>query len=171
MVVTSMAGYQAAKVSADTDYSTLTYTQVGESDYSVASANDEFPFQLLEDQGTQMLIIPQVAAGTKPIWPDFTNVTLNGETFNQPAGAGIYIPYSSLNQEYNVFEATSAVDNHTFQIIIKKATTSGGGDDPAPTPSTLKWSELYTVNDDAEKVDTSTAVSYTHLTLPTIYSV
>ena len=104
------------------DYSGLIWKQVGTSDYYVAAANDEFGFQLLEDQTTQMLIIPLVAAGSKPIWPDFKDAA-----FEQPAGAGIYIKYDALNADiYNVFEATSAVDNHRFQIIIKKGTPSGG---------------------------------------------
>ena len=73
---------QTKKVSAD-DYSALTYTQVGKKDYWVAAGNDDFPFQMVQDQGEQFLIIPQVAAGTKPIWPDFTEVTLNGQAFSQ----------------------------------------------------------------------------------------
>ena len=117
---------QTKKVSAD-DYSALTYTQVGKKDYWVAAGNDDFQFQTVQDQGEQFLIIPKVAEGTKPIWPDFTEVTLNGQTFSQPAGAGIYIKYADLNDNaYNVFEATSAVDNHRFQIIIKAGTPVEG---------------------------------------------
>ena len=136
MIVTGIT-IQPKAVSAD-DYSALTYTQVGEKDYWVAAGNDDFPFQMIQDQGDQFLIIPQVATGTKPIWPNFTNVTLNGATFNQPAGAGIYIKYADLKDNaYNVFEATSAVDNHTFQIIIKAGTPVEGetttADPSAPT--------------------------------------
>lgn len=136
MIVTGIT-IQPKSVSAD-DYSALTYTQVGEKDYWVAAGNDDFPFQMVQDQGDQFLIIPQVAAGTKPIWPDFTNVTLNGATFNYGAGAGIYIKYADLKDNaYNVFEATSAVDNHTFQIIIKAGTPVEGetttADPSAPT--------------------------------------
>ena len=117
---------QTKKVSAD-DYSALTYTQVGKKDYWVAAGNDDFQFQTVQDQGEQFLIIPKVAEGTKPIWPNFTEVTLNGQAFSQPAGAGIYIKYADLNDNaYNVFEATSAVDNHRFQIIIKAGTPVEG---------------------------------------------
>lgn len=111
----------------DTDYSTLTYTQVGTTDYYVASLNDEFQFQLVQDQGNQMLISPQIATGIKPIYPDFTDATLNGESINQPSGAMIFIDYSLLkNNAYNVFEATSNVDNHRFQIIIKAGKPENG---------------------------------------------
>lgn len=139
---------QTKKVSAD-DYSALTYTQVGKKDYWVAAGNDDFPFQMVQDQGDQFLIIPQVAAGTKPIWPDFTNATLNGATFSQPAGAGIYIKYADLKDNaYNVFEATSAVDNHTFQIIIKAGTpvegetTTADPNAPTTTPAPTTTSKL-----------------------------
>lgn len=129
---------QTKKVSAD-DYSALTYTQVGKKDYWVASGDDDFPFQTVQDQGEQFLIIPQVAAGTKPIWPDFTDATLNGQAFSQPAGAGIYIKYADLNDNaYNVFEATSAVDNHRFQIIIKAGTpVEGETTTPDPDATTV----------------------------------
>ena len=171
MVVCSVTVSNMNTASAD-DYSTLTYTQVGTTNYYVAANNDEFPFQLLEDQGTQMLIIPQVASGTKPIWPDFSNVTLNGEEFAYGAGAGIYIPYSSLKDNaYNVFQATSAVDSHVFQIIIKAGTPEEGEtttvDPDAPTtpgetidPSEItEWTPVtgsnniyYNIYDNADKV-------------------
>lgn len=129
---------QTKKVSAD-DYSALTYTQVGEKDYWVAAGSDDFPFQTVQDQGDQFLIIPKVAEGTKPIWPNFTDVTLNGQAFSQPAGAGIYIKYADLNDNaYNVFEATSAVDNHRFQIIIKAGTpVEGETTTPDPEATTV----------------------------------
>ena len=147
MIVTGIT-IQPKAVSAD-DYSALTYTQVGEKDYWVAAGNDDFPFQMIQDQGDQFLIIPQVAAGTKPIWPNFTNATLNGTTFNQPAGAGIYIKYADLTDNaYNVFEATSAVDDHRFQIIIKAGTpvegetTTADPDAPTTTPAPTTTTEL-----------------------------
>ena len=155
---------QTKKVSAD-DYSALTYTQVGEKDYWVAAGNDDFPFQMVQDQGDQFLIIPQVAAGTKPIWADFTNVTLNGATFNQPAGAGIYIKYADLKDNaYNVFEATSAVDNHTFQIIIKAGTPVEGETTTAGTVETTTEAQTEAFDPstitDWTKVKDSTTMSY-----------
>lgn len=91
MVVTSLTIYNPREVKADTEYKDLKYTQVGEKDYWVAAGNDDFPFQMVQDQGDQFLIIPQVAAGTKPIWPNFTNVTLNDESFNPSTwGRNIY---------------------------------------------------------------------------------
>lgn len=126
-IVVSSLTVQTAKVSAE-DYSKLTYTQVGETTYYVAAGNDEFPFQRIENQENQMLIIPQVNEGTKPIWADFTDVTLNGVPFKQVAGAGIYIQYSELKDNaYNVYEGTSSVDNHRFQIIIKAGTPQEAG--------------------------------------------
>lgn len=106
------------------EYSDLTFYQVGSTDYYVAAIHgdvkDAFTFQMLEDQGTQMLIIPNVAAGTAPIWPNFTDATLNGNAFDQIAGAGIYLKYEDLTMDaYNVYEATSAVTNDRFQLIIK----------------------------------------------------
>lgn len=117
------------------EYDSLTWTQVGTTNYYVAAGNNEFGFQLIEDQTTKMLIIPNVASGTNPIWPDFTNVTLNGEAFNQPAGAGIYIDYSALTDNaYNVFQATSnQADVHVFQIIIKAGNPDGGSGTVEPT--------------------------------------
>lgn len=64
MVVTSLTIYNPREVKADTEYKDLKYTQVGEKDYWVAAGNDDFPFQMVQDQGDQFLIIPQVAAGT-----------------------------------------------------------------------------------------------------------
>ena len=142
---------QTKKVSAD-DYSALTYTQVGEKDYWVAAGSDDFPFQTVEDQGDEFMIIPQVAAGTKPIWPNFTDVTLNGQAFSQPAGAGIYIKYADLNDNaYNVFEATSAVDNHRFQIIIK-AGTPVEGETTTPDPDATTVAPTTKVTVDGEEV-------------------
>ena len=113
MVVTSLTIYNPREVKADSEYKDLSYTQIGEKDYWVAAGNDGFPFQTVEDQGDKFLIIPQVAQGTKPIWPDFKDVTLNGEKFNQGVGAGIYINYADLKENYyNIYEGTSAVDNH-----------------------------------------------------------
>lgn len=149
MVVTSLTIYNPREVKADTEYKDLKYTQVGEKDYWVAAGNDDFPFQMVQDQGDQFLIIPQVAAGTKPIWPNFTNVTLNDESFNQAPGAGIYIKYADLkNNTYNVFQATSAVDGHTFRIIIKAGNPSSGGEESseverpaAPTNLAIAFNE------------------------------
>ncbi|MBE5957275.1 MAG: hypothetical protein E7254_00220 [Lachnospiraceae bacterium] len=101
------------------DYASLSWTRVGNSDYYVAAGGNEFGFELLEAQEAAVHIVPKVAEGTKPIWPDYSNVTLNGANFNQPAGAGIMLPYTSLPQGYSVFKANSAVDGHTFEIIIR----------------------------------------------------
>lgn len=149
MIVTSLTIYNPREVKADTEYKDLKYTQVGDKDYWVAAGNDDFPFQMVQDQGDQFLIIPQVAAGTKPIWPNFTNVTLNDESFNQALGAGIYIKYADLkNNTYNVFQATSAVDGHTFRIIIKAGNPSSGGEESseverpaAPTNLAIAFNE------------------------------
>lgn len=136
MVVTSLTIYNPREVKADSEYKDLSYTQIGEKDYWVAAGNDGFPFQTVEDQGDKFLIIPQVAQGTKPIWPDFKDVTLNGEKFNQGVGAGIYINYADLKENYyNIYEGTSAVDNHRFQIIIKAGNPSSGGGEGIEKPA------------------------------------
>lgn len=136
MVVTSLTIYNPREVKADSEYKDLSYTQIGEKDYWVAAGNDGFPFQTVEDQGDKFLIIPQVAQGTKPIWPNFTDVTLNGEKFDQAAGAGIYIKYADLKENYyNIYEGTSAVDNHRFQIIIKAGNPSSGGEEGIEKPA------------------------------------
>ena len=116
------------------DYSSLTYTQVGEKDYYVAANNDDFPIQEASDFGTSIHIVPSVAAGTRPIWPAFTDATLNGEsienTDSKIDGAGIFVAYSDLKDNaYNVFEATSAVKNYKFQIIIKAGNPDASSDD------------------------------------------
>ncbi len=130
----------------NTDYSWLTYYPVGSSVYSVASNSNEFAFQLLEDQGTQMLIVPNIAEGSKPIWPDYSDIKLNGSAIEQFAGAGIYLSYASLTREYNVFEAKSAVDGHTFRIIIKKGgeVTTTKPVETTKTPETTKANETPT---------------------------
>ena len=66
------------------DYDGLTWTQVGTSDYYVASIHgtvkNAFPIALAEMQGNNetIHIVPGVSEGTAPIWPAFTDVTLNG---------------------------------------------------------------------------------------------
>lgn len=164
MVVTSLTIYNPREVKADSEYKDLSYTQIGEKDYWVAAGNDGFPFQTVEDQGDKFLIIPQVAQGTKPIWPNFTDVTLNGEKFDQAAGAGIYIKYADLKENYyNIYEGTSAVDNHRFQIIIKAGNPSSGGGEviekpAAPTNFNITFNEedkTFTVSfDEVEGITT-----------------
>ncbi len=119
MVVVSLVFVPSKKTVADEDYSNVTFTRIGNSDYYVGSNNNEFGFQTLNDQGTRLQIVPNVASGTKQIWPPFTDETLNGTAGSFSDGAGIYINKSLLTENYNVYEATSAVDNHRFQIIIK----------------------------------------------------
>ena len=131
------------------DYSSLTYTQVGEKDYYVAANNDDFPIQEASDFGTSIHIVPSVAAGTRPIWPAFTDATLNGEsienTDSKIDGAGIFVAYSDLKDNaYNVFEATSAVKNYKFQIIIKAGNPDGSTGDKEPVSSDEASSDTTT---------------------------
>ncbi|MCR5836582.1 MAG: glutamate-rich protein 5 [Lachnospiraceae bacterium] len=126
LVLTSIVVYKSDEVKG-AGYAALTYTQVGTKNYYVAAGNDDFPFQTVADQGDRIQIIPDVSKGKNPVWPDFTKATLNGNDFNQIPGAGIYINYSDLIMDaYNVYEATSAVDSHKFQIIIKAGNPEGG---------------------------------------------
>ena len=125
------------------EYANLKYTRVGTTDYYVAANRDEFGFQILEEQVTNLHIVPNVATGTKPIWPDFTNETLNGESGSYSQGAGIFLDESKLTEVYNVYEATSAVDSHRFQIIVKVGA-------PTPTPTTEAPSESPSVEPSTE---------------------
>lgn len=118
-------------------YAGLTWKQVGTTDYYVAAANDEFPINTLNDHTTRMEIVPGVAEGTKPIWPAFSNETLNGVAGTYAVGAGIFIDYAALNMNaYNIYQANSAIDSHTFQIIIKAGTPTAGGEEPTTEPVT-----------------------------------
>ena len=152
------------------DYSSLTYTQVGEKDYYVAANNDDFPIQEASDSGTSIHIVPSVAAGTRPIWPAFTDATLNGEsienTDSKIEGAGIFVAYSDLKDNaYNVFEATSAVKNYKFQIIIKAGNPDGSTGDKEPVSSDEASSDTTTTT--TEPTTTTTEPTTTTTTTTT----
>ena len=152
------------------DYSSLTYTQVGEKDYYVAANNDDFPIQEASDFGTSIHIVPSVATGTRPIWPAFTDATLNGEsienTDSKIDGAGIFVAYSDLKDNaYNVFEATSAVKDHKFQIIIKAGNPDGSTGDKEPVSSDEASSDTTTTT--TTEPTTTTTEPTTTTTEPT----
>lgn len=112
---------------AETDYSTLTWTQVGKTEYWVAPL-EAFPMDVVELVGDEIKILPKVNAGDYKIWPAFSNPTLNDSTVGVKLdGAGIYIKKSSLNDGYNVFKATSSVEVKEFHIIISKGNPGGSG--------------------------------------------
>ena len=143
------------------NYSSLTYTQVGEKDYYVAANNDDFPIQEASDSVTSIHIVPGVAAGTRPIWPAFTDATLNGEsienTDSKIDGAGIFVAYSDLKDNaYNVFEATSAVKNYKFQIIIKAGNPDGSTGDKEPVSSDEASPDTTTTTTTTEPTTTTT---------------
>lgn len=127
---TEASGEQTTDPVEDEDYSTLTYTRVGTTKYFVAAGSDGFPFDTIEDNGNDIKIIPTVAAGSAPIWPNFKDATVNGEAFDQIAGAGIYIPYSLLTEDYNVYQATDTYGT-VFKIIIKVDENAEVPTDPA----------------------------------------
>ncbi|MBR3645473.1 MAG: discoidin domain-containing protein, partial [Lachnospiraceae bacterium] len=115
----------------DGDYNDLTWTQVGNTDYYVATIHGDvknaFTLENVIDQGQQMFIAVAANSGTAPVWPAFTDETLNGVSGSFSQGAGITIKYSDLNDNaYNVYEATTAVKNDRFQIIIKAGNPSSG---------------------------------------------
>ena len=155
------------------NYSSLTYTQVGEKDYYVAANNDDFPIQEASDFGTSIHIVPSVAAGTRPIWPAFTDATLNGEsienTDSKIDGAGIFVAYSDLKDNaYNVFEATSAVKDYKFQIIIKAGNPDGSTGDKEPVSSDEASSDTTTTTTtEPTSSDTTTTTTTTTTTEPT----
>ena len=146
------------------DYSSLTYTQVGEKDYYVAANNDDFPIQEASDFGTSIHIVPSVATGTRPIWHAFTDATLNGEsienTDSKIDGAGIFVAYSDLKDNaYNVFEATSAVKDHKFQIIIKAGNPDGSTGDKEPVSSDEASSDTTTTTTTEPTTTTTTTTT------------
>lgn len=111
----------------ETDYSTLTWTQVGKTEYWVAPL-EAFPMDIVELAGDEIKILPKVNAGDYKIWPAFSKPTLNDSTVGiRLDGAGIYIKKSSLNDGYNVFKATSSVEVKEFHIIISKGNPGGSG--------------------------------------------
>ena len=155
------------------DYSSLTYTQVGKKDYYVAANNDDFPIQEASDFGTSIHIVPGVAAGTRPIWPAFTDATLNGESIENTGskidGAGIFVAYSDLKDNaYNVFEATSAVKDYKFQIIIKVGNPDGSTGDKEPVSSDEASSDTTTTTTtEPASSDTTTTTTTTTTTKTT----
>lgn len=133
MVVSSFTVYATFTEGADANYDSLEWVKASGTDLDLAAAAQEsFALGKVELLGDgRLLIEPKVAenAGyTYPIWPDFSNPTLNGKTIAGVAGAGIYIPLADLVKDsYNVYEATSNVKNYQFHIIIRYGNVSSGG--------------------------------------------
>ncbi|MBR3646409.1 MAG: hypothetical protein IKN54_08315, partial [Lachnospiraceae bacterium] len=120
LVFTSINASALAVNAEDTDYSALTWTQLSGKDISVATIHGDvvnaFTLENVIDQGQQMYIAVAANSGTAPVWPAFTDETLNGVSGSFAQGAGITIKYSDLNDNaYNVYEATTAVKNDRFQ--------------------------------------------------------
>lgn len=129
MVVAGLTVVPKTVVAGDTetDYSTLTWTQVGKTEYWVAPL-EAFPMDAVELVNDEIKILPKVNAGDYKIWPAFSEPTLNDSTVGvRVDGAGIYIKKSSLNDGYNVFKATSSVEVKEFHIIISKGNPGGSG--------------------------------------------
>lgn len=132
----------------ETDYSTLTWTQVGKTEYWVAPL-EAFPMDAVELVNDEIKILPKVNAGDYKIWPAFSEPTLNDSTVGvRVDGAGIYIKKSSLNDGYNVFKATSSVEVKEFHIIISKGNPGGSGTETQPNAPTN-----LVANIDAEKTN------------------
>ena len=132
LVISSFAGYDTLTKGADVNYDSLKWVAVnGAADLAVA-AQEDFTFQSVNQLGDGRLeIIPQVGepGGTYPIWPNFSNPTLNGKPMTAIDGAGIFIPLTDLVKDsYNVYEAADNFNNQ-FHIIIRygNVSSSGGG--------------------------------------------
>lgn len=154
MVVAGLTVVPKTVVAGDTetDYSTLTWTQVGKTEYWVAPL-EAFPMDAVELVNDEIKILPKVNAGDYKIWPAFSEPTLNDSTVGvRVDGAGIYIKKSSLNDGYNVFKATSSVEVKEFHIIISKGNPGGSGTE---TPGETKPNAPTNLvaNIDAEKTN------------------
>ena len=138
------------------DYSSLTYTKIDGTDMAVASMED-FPIQDVINLGDRVYLIPGVGEGDYPVYPDYSDITINGQknTSVYSEGAGFVIPTDGTvlkDDAYNIIEATSAIKNYKFHIVIKKGTPPN-----AENPETTQ-----TVEDTSkENEETSTKISET----------
>lgn len=154
MVVAGLTVVPKTVVAGDTetDYSTLTWTQVGKTEYWVAPL-EAFPMDAVELVNDEIKILPKVNAGDYKIWPAFSEPTLNDSTVGvRVDGAGIYIKKSSLNDGYNVFKATSSVEVKEFHIIISKGNPGGSGTE-TPGETKPNTPTNLVANIDAEKTN------------------
>ena len=90
MVVTSITIYNNTAKTEAADYSTLTYKVVEGTEYAVAPLED-FPISWVRMEGDAIMFELGVAQGTNPIWPAFSDMTLNGETVDAAHTAGAWM--------------------------------------------------------------------------------
>lgn len=131
----------------DDDYSNLDWKTAEGSDIAIAIKED-LSFQnvnFLDDGRVEAIVA--IASGSHAVWPDFEDVTLNGEPISTAyynLGAAFYVPAdrAGLKAGYNVIEAKSTSNvqpSRIFHVIINY------------TPATTN---TYTVTIDGEKVAT-----------------
>lgn len=152
MVVTSVTVYNSTAKAEAADYSTLTYTVVEGTEYAVAPLED-FPISWARMDGDAIMFELGVASGTNPIWPAFSDMTLNGVAVDAAHTAGAWMkvwPSELKENAYNVVEATSAVTNEKFHVIVKNGTPSEEPDEtttvdpdaPTTTPAPTTTAEV-----------------------------
>ena len=119
---------------AETDYSGLEFVKIDDV-YSYAQG-EKYVLSSVSADANQIKFNIAVAAGEYPVWPDFSDATLNGEETSVAAGATISINKSDLKEGYNVYKVKScdvgSYVNRYFSIIVKKGSGSTGGETTTP---------------------------------------
>lgn len=119
---------------AETDYSGLEFVKIDDV-YSYAQG-EKYVLSGVSADANQIKFNIAAAAGEYPVWPDFSDATLNGEKTSVAAGATISINKSDLKEGYNVYKVKScdvgSYVNRYFSIIIKKGSGSTGGETTTP---------------------------------------
>ena len=172
--VTSAGGTDGETTpSDDTDYSYLTFREGtnGATDLAFATLEDFVYYALCDDAG-MVNLQTKPGEGTEPIYPDFTNLTLNGapipEGYYTAKGASIIIPADRtglIKDKYNVIEGTSAVGGTKFHIIIKYGNPPVDPNRPTEAPTTTKTPETTTYKSpvDTETESTTRVIEYFNL--------
>lgn len=119
---------------AETDYSGLEFVKIDDV-YSYAQG-EKYVLSSVSADANQIKFNIAAAAGEYPVWPDFSDATLNGEETSVAAGATISINKSDLKEGYNVYKVKScdvgSYVNRYFSIIVKKGSGSTGGETTTP---------------------------------------
>ena len=119
---------------AETDYSGLEFVKIDDV-YSYAQG-EKYVLSSVSADANQIKFNIAAATGEYPVWPDFSDATLNGEETSVAAGATISINKSDLKEGYNVYKVKScdvgSYVNRYFSIIIKKGSGSTGGETTTP---------------------------------------
>lgn len=119
---------------AETDYSGLEFVKIDDV-YSYAQV-EKYVLSSVSADAKQIKFNIAANAGEYPVWPNFSDATLNGEKTEVAVGATISINKSDLREGYNVYKVKSSdvgqYVNRYFSIIIKKESGSTGGETTTP---------------------------------------